>query len=59
MADPTDLMAYDEIARILGAKLQESFGQPVVIDNRPGAGGAVGAAAGTRYPAENMKRVYL
>jgi tripartite-type tricarboxylate transporter receptor subunit TctC len=27
------------VARVLGPKLSESFGQPVVIDNRPGAGG--------------------
>ncbi|MFO0459331.1 MAG: tripartite tricarboxylate transporter substrate binding protein [Burkholderiales bacterium] len=33
----------DVLARIVGAKMQESMGQPVVIDNRPGAGGNVGA----------------
>jgi tripartite-type tricarboxylate transporter receptor subunit TctC len=27
----------DIIARLLGAKMQESWGQPVVIDNKPGA----------------------
>ena len=27
----------DIIARMVGAKMQESWGQPVVIDNRPGA----------------------
>ena len=35
--------AVDQLARILGAKLQESFGQPVVIDHRPGAGGTIAA----------------
>jgi tripartite-type tricarboxylate transporter receptor subunit TctC len=34
----------DTIARILQPRLQEKLGQPVVVDNRPGAGGAVGAA---------------
>src|SRR4029079_833365 len=32
----------DITARILQPRLIESFGQPVVIDNRGGAGGAVG-----------------
>ena len=33
----------DIIARLVGGKLGEAFGQQFVIDNRPGAGGAVGA----------------
>src|SRR5262245_24158842 len=32
----------DVVARILGAKLSESIGQPVIVDNRPGAGGTIG-----------------
>jgi tripartite-type tricarboxylate transporter receptor subunit TctC len=32
----------DVIARLIGQSLAESLGQPVVIDNRPGAGGVVG-----------------
>jgi tripartite-type tricarboxylate transporter receptor subunit TctC len=32
----------DVIARVTALKLGEGFGQPVVIDNRPGAGGMVG-----------------
>jgi len=33
----------DVFARIIGNKLSESWGQQVVIDNRPGAGGNIGA----------------
>src|SRR5262245_40558883 len=34
----------DIVARVLGQKLHESLGQPVVIDNRGGAGGTLGTA---------------
>ena len=40
--------ATDMLARAVGQKLQESWGQSVVIDNRPGAGGNIGAAAGAK-----------
>jgi len=36
--------AVDVPARALGPKLQEIWGKPVVLDNRPGAGGTIGAA---------------
>ena len=32
----------DVVARILGVKLSESLGQPVVIENKPGAGSMIG-----------------
>ncbi len=35
--------ASDVLARILGRKLEQVLGQPVVIDNRPGAGGNIAA----------------
>jgi tripartite-type tricarboxylate transporter receptor subunit TctC len=34
--------ATDALARIIGQKLAESVGQPVVVDNRAGAGGTLG-----------------
>jgi len=34
----------DIVGRVLGQKLSESLGQPVVIDNRGGAGGTIGTA---------------
>ncbi len=34
----------DVIGRTLAQKLAESLGQPVIVDNKPGAAGAVGAA---------------
>jgi tripartite-type tricarboxylate transporter receptor subunit TctC len=34
----------DIVGRILGQKLHETLGQPVVIDNRSGAGGTLGTA---------------
>src|SRR5437879_5503463 len=40
---PTDI-----IARAIGQKLSEVVAQPVVIDNRPGAGGAIGSEAVAR-----------
>jgi len=40
--------ATDISARMLGQKLQETWGQTVVIENRGGAGGGVGAAEAAR-----------
>jgi tripartite-type tricarboxylate transporter receptor subunit TctC len=34
----------DSMARLIGPRLAQELGQPVVIDNKPGAGGNLGAA---------------
>ncbi len=40
--------ASDFLARTVGQKLNEQYGQQVVIDNRPGAGGVVGSTMITK-----------
>jgi tripartite-type tricarboxylate transporter receptor subunit TctC len=42
----------DVVARIVGQKLTESLGQTVVIDNRPGAAGMLGADLVANAPAD-------
>jgi tripartite-type tricarboxylate transporter receptor subunit TctC len=45
----------DFIARVTAQKLTEALGQQFIVDNRPGAGGTLGAELGTRAPG----RLYL
>ncbi len=42
--------AADAMARIVGDRLAAGLGQAVVIDNRPGAGGNIGAEAAAKSP---------
>ena len=42
----------DQLARMVGAKLSESWGQQVVIDNRPGGGTVIGTELAVRAPAD-------
>ena len=42
--------AVDTLARMIGAKLSESFNQPVIVENRPGAGGNIAADAVAKSP---------
>ena len=44
---PTDI-----VGRIVGQRLTESFGQTVVVDNRAGAGGVVGADLAAKAPGD-------
>jgi tripartite-type tricarboxylate transporter receptor subunit TctC len=42
----------DLLGRVVGAKLSEALGQTVVVDNRGGAGGSLGAALAAQAPAD-------
>lgn len=42
----------DILGRMVGQKLTEAWGQPVVVDNRGGAGGTVGLEAASRMPGD-------
>ena len=50
---PTDI-----VGRLVGQKLSEGLGQPLVVDNRPGAGGTVGSAAAAKAPADGYTLLY-
>src|SRR5436853_1669040 len=42
--------AVDVLARLLGSKLSEAVGQPVLVENRAGVGGNLGADAVAKSP---------
>lgn len=42
----------DIMARLIGAKLYESWGQPVIVDAKPGAGGNIGTDFVAKSPAD-------
>lgn len=43
---------HDIVARLIAQKLNEAIGQPVIVDNRPGANGVVAAELVARAPAD-------
>ena len=45
----------DILARTLGTKLTEAWGQPVLVENKAGATGNVGADFVAKAPAESSK----
>jgi tripartite-type tricarboxylate transporter receptor subunit TctC len=44
--------APDQLGRLLAQKLSDSLGQQVIVDNRPGAAGALGADLAAKAPAD-------
>src|SRR5207237_2949822 len=42
----------DTLARILGQKMTEAWGQQIVVDTRPGASGIIGTELAARAPAD-------
>ena len=49
--------AGDIIARTIAPKLAEIWGQPVVIENRPGGGGTIGMALAAKMPSDGYTLV--
>jgi tripartite-type tricarboxylate transporter receptor subunit TctC len=47
----------DTTARVFATKLHEALGQPVIVDNRPGAGGLIGMEAVLKAPADGYTLV--
>ena len=44
----------DILARTLGPHLQAAWGQPIVVENRPGASGNLGAGAVAKSPPDGL-----
>lgn len=50
--------AVDAFARVLAPRLSEALGQPVMVENRDGAGGLIGAQGVLRAPADGYTYLF-
>ncbi len=50
---PTDI-----VGRWVGQRVSEGLGQPVIVENRPGAGGTVGSTAAAKAPPDGYTLLY-
>jgi tripartite-type tricarboxylate transporter receptor subunit TctC len=49
--------ASDQITRMVADKVSQSIGQPIVVDNKPGAGGNLGTEIGAKSPADGYTMI--
>src|SRR5688572_20643737 len=49
----------DVAARVIGPRLSESLGQPVIVDNRPGAGSSIASEITAKAPADGYTLVSI
>ena len=48
----------DIVARLVAERLTPALGRPVIIDNRPGAGGMIGAEIAATQPADGYNLLF-
>mgnify|MGYP003351875553 CR=1 FL=1 len=51
--------SVDALARLIGPKMSESMGQPVIVENRPGGGAVIGAEVVARSPADGYTMMLI
>ena len=51
--------APDVLARLVGQPLSERLGQPIVVENKPGAGGNLAVAEALRAPADGYSILFV
>src|ERR671930_1398411 len=49
----------DFIARLIGQKLREAWGRPVIVENYPGAGGNIGTQRAARAAADGYTFAFV
>jgi tripartite-type tricarboxylate transporter receptor subunit TctC len=51
--------SYDAVARLIGQALTDNWGQPVIVDNRPGAAGRIGMEAAIKASPDGHTLIML